>query len=192
MRIFTFLRHACAVASIAACIVPTGAQAEAVPRVFTVFQQTTYSSFLRNWDNERYPVFYGLVRSQEEYNHIFGGARVMGDTRPPYPEAALYDDVQLLVLSRVLTAPNARESWFSLEDLQEQGPDLYVYYRVREPDTKATHRIKDGLEIQLPRKNYDTIVLIENGSEVGRLDVKGGQLLVTEPCCKAPTAPDAR
>lgn len=178
---------ACLLAGVVAAQLPAVAATDTVSAPLSYSAQTFpnygYASFLHNWDDARYPLFYGVIRSLDEYNASFSAAAVMGNTRPFSPPASLFETSQLLVVSRVTVAQANGVSAFSVEFIREVGQDLHVRYRFQAPapGTATSMRIKDGLEIRIPRKPYARIVFFENGQQAGSLSLKDGQRLVTDP-----------
>lgn len=177
---------ACLLASAVVGPLPAMAATDAAPVLVTYSAQTfpayTYANFLHNWDDARQPLFYGVMRSLDEYKASFSAAAVMGNTRPYFPPASLFETSQLLVVSRVTVAQPNGASAFSVEFIREVGQDLHVRYRFQPSSSgmPTSMRIKDGLEIQVPRKSYARIVFFENGQQVGSLSLKDGQRLVTD------------
>ena len=64
-----------------------------------------YQNFLKNWDEKKHAVLYALIQTPAQYDALFHPAPLMRDKRPFAPEAEIYTKEQILVVARVMVAP---------------------------------------------------------------------------------------
>jgi hypothetical protein len=134
-----------------------------------------YQNFLKNWDEKKHPVLYALIRTPAQYDTLFHPAPVMRDKRPFAPGAEMYAKEQILVVARVMVAPENMDQVFEAERVTEKGQGLALYYRFREPKTNATFSVKNYLALRIPRYEYQKVTFFENGKRVGELKTAEGQ-----------------
>jgi hypothetical protein len=134
-----------------------------------------YQNFLKNWDDKKHAVRYALIQTPAEYNALFHPAPVMGASRPFAPDAALFTNEQILLVARVMTAPENMDRVFEVERISERDQQLALHYRFNEPQANATFLVKNYLAVRIPRHDYEKVIFIENGKQVGELNTAGGQ-----------------
>ena len=149
-----------------------------------------YQNFLQNWDETKQPVLYALIQTPAQYDALFHPAPVMGNKRPYSPEADVYTKEQILVVARVMVAPEDMGKVFEVESVSEQGQELTIRYRFNEPKTKATFSVKNYLALRIPKQDYRKVTFFENGKQVGELKPAEGQWSVPALELK-PNKPDA-
>jgi hypothetical protein len=128
-----------------------------------------YQNFIGTWDEKKNPVLCAVVRSPSQYNALFHPAATMRNKLPFAPDAGLYKKEQILVVARVMTAPDDMDKVFAVEKVVEAGQDLMLYYRLEEPKTKATYTVKNFLALRVPQRDYQRVLFFENGKQVGEL-----------------------
>jgi hypothetical protein len=148
-----------------------GAQAVTYKRIGT----GDYQNFLANWDEKKHPVLFALIQNPAQYAALFHPAPVMGGKRPFAPAADIYQTEQILVVARVMLAPESMEKSFEVEQITENGQELTFTYRFLEAQSKATYSVKNFLAVSIPGKKYKKINIVENGNRIGVLDMDKGQ-----------------
>lgn len=141
---------------------------------FKTIMSGSYQGFLKNWDDQRHPVFCALIRSRAEWDEWMQPARTTGDQRPSGPSSAHFDSKQYLVVARVMKAPDAAERphvFTPLSVVQRDGM-LRMNYLYRAPASGASYSIKDYLMLAIPKERYTTgpVVFYENDRKVCQLD----------------------
>jgi len=139
-----------------------------------------YQNFLVGWDLAGQPQRFALIRSAQEYDQLFQPAAVNGARGPFAPSPKSYEKEQILLVGREMPAPNNMEAVFEVESLQEKGTMLLLKYRYKAPKP-ASYGVRNYLAIRLPAKAYDQVIFVENGKEVGVLQVGQGQWVKPEP-----------
>lgn len=139
-----------------------------------------YQNFLRNWDEKKHALLYALIQTPAQYDALFAPATLMGNRRPFAPEAAVYTKEQILLVARVMAAPQDMEKSFAIERLSESNQQLEFHYRFNEPKPGASHFVKNYLGVRIPRHDYKKVIFFENGKKVGVLSLAHGQWSVPE------------
>jgi hypothetical protein len=134
-----------------------------------------YQNFLRNWDEKKHAVLYALIQTPARYDALFHPAALMRDKRPFAPEAEIYAKEQILVVARVMVAPENMDKVFETERLTEKNQELVFHYRFNEPGAYATFSVKHYLAVRIPRHEYKKVLFFENGKRVGELKTAEGQ-----------------
>lgn len=159
----------------ALALAPVGRAAEQAVAHRT-FATDEYQSFVGNWDEKAVPVLCALIRSPAEWESVFHPAAFGFGTakqkKPFAPEAKSFESEQLLVVARVMDAPTGEA--FKIEKLSADGDVLTLRYTFEKPPA-ASYTVKQFLGLRIPKRDYAKVVVIENGQQVGALDVKGGQ-----------------
>lgn len=139
-----------------------------------------YQNFLIGWDTSVQPQRFALIRSAAEYGELFQPAAVNGSRGPFAPAEKSYQQEQILLVARQMPAPENLDSVFEIESLEEQGEQLTLKYRYREPGA-ASYEVRTYLGLRIPAKRYARVVLIENGKQAGELDLSAGQWVAPPP-----------
>ena len=139
-----------------------------------------YQNFLIGWDASSQPQRFALIRSAPEYDQLFQPAAVNGARGPFAPSPKSYEKEQILLVGREMPAPTNMESVFEIESLQEKGGMLLLKYRYKAPKP-ASYEVRNYLAIRVPAKAYDRVIFVENGKEVGELQVGKGQWVKPGP-----------
>lgn len=139
-----------------------------------------YQNFIKNWDEKKSAALYALIQTPAQYTTLFHPAPLMGVKRPFAPETALYDKEQILLLARVMAAPDDMSRVFEVERVIERGRQLELHYRFNEPRTPATFSVKNYLALRIPKRDYARVIFVENGKQVGELNTAKGQWSVPE------------
>jgi hypothetical protein len=142
-----------------------------------------YQNFLVGWDAAAQPQRFALIRSAAEYDQLFQPAAVNGSRGPFAPAEKAYATEQILLVARQMPAPVKPESVFEVESLEEQGDQLTLKYRYREPGA-ASYEVRNFLALRIPAKKYAKVVFIENGKEAGELNLTDGQWAKPAPEAK--------
>lgn len=133
-----------------------------------------YQNFLVGWDTAAQPQRFALIRSAGEYDQLFQPAAVNGSRGPFAPAKEAYEKEQILLVARQMPAPQKPESVFEVESLEEQGDQLTLKYRYREPGA-ASSEVRTYLALRIPAKKYAKVVFVENGKVAGELNPAAGQ-----------------
>jgi hypothetical protein len=151
---------------------------------FEVIPEGTYRNFVGNWDEQKQSLLYALVRTAEEYGAVFHPAPVMGPRKPFAPEAALFGEKQILVLSRVVT-DRKTDAVFAIEKISLSGKNLEVRFKFQgtspDPNDQNTMRLKAAAQVTIPKGDYERVTFIENGKEAGVLKLTEGVWCVPAP-----------
>ncbi|WP_433692532.1 hypothetical protein [Herbaspirillum seropedicae] len=130
----------------------------------------SYQGFVKNWDDQRQPVFCTLIRSRAEWDEWMQPAPTMGDRRPTGPSSDHFERKQYLLVARTMTAPDAAERPHVFTPLSVRLRDgtLRLNYLYRAPASGASYRIKDYLMVSIPKDRYTTgpVVFYENDRKV--------------------------
>ena len=140
-----------------------------------------YQNFLKNWDEKQQPALYALIQTPAQYDALFHPAPVMGGKRPFAPAADIYSNEQILVVARVMPAPANMDTVFQVERVVEKGNVVELHYRFTPPSTNATCSVKNFLAIRIPKRAYQKATFVENGKQVGDLNLADGQWAVPVP-----------
>lgn len=139
-----------------------------------------YQNFLVGWDMSEQLQRFALIRSAAEYDQLFQPAAVSGSRVPFAPPEKLYAKEQILLVARTMPAPARPGTVFEVESLEEQGDQLTLKYRYREPRA-ASSQARLFLALRIPAKKYAKVIFIENGQEAGSLDLADGQWVKPAP-----------
>jgi hypothetical protein len=104
----------------------------------------------------------------------------MGDRGPFAPKSEVYTQEQILVVGRVIAAPENMDKVFEVERVAERGQELVLYYRFNETKNNATWTAKNWLALRIPRHDYKRVTFFENSKQVGELKLDQGQWSVPE------------
>lgn len=173
-----FLLTASAVLSVAASgqAAEDHAQANRSTVPFTIVRNSTYQSFIKNWDEKKQPVLCGSIRSASDWETIFSPAATMQNKKPFSPPASFYARKQLLVVARVVSAPGEAEKGtiFTARAVSEKSGTLQLDYDYRAPKSGGSYQIKDFLLISIPKDVHPagTVTFVENGKLVCELPRK--------------------
>lgn len=139
---------------------------------FETFRETAFSSFVKN----TYPDFLlAAIRSGQEWRAVFGFAALNGGSQVFEPSPALYKDRMILLVRHVAPAV-ANDSTFKVESVSHEGDHLTVRYQYTEPSPASSAQYTAYVGITIPSADYADATFIENGKEVGKLDIKGQAL----------------
>ncbi len=140
---------------------------------YRIIDGHAYRNFVANWDDGREPVLYALIRTPAQYDALFHPAAVMGGHGPFSPEASLYAKEQILLVARVL--PGGGDGTFEVERIVADDRRLTFRYRFKPPASEVRWRGKAFLAVRIPKRPYERVVFVENGTRVGELNTDGGQ-----------------
>jgi hypothetical protein len=156
---------------------PAGAQAIRDYEVMPL-SDFPYQCFVRNWDDDSYPVFYALIQSAADFDAYFGAAGVMGPTKPYTPTADDFSKYSYILVSRVVLASPVRIT-FQVDALMAGGGEVGLFYTFKQGDGSSTWYIKDGMLVRFPKHKIDQVVIYENQVPLGVLDIAAGKNDVT-------------
>jgi len=145
----------------------------------TGFNDFRYQSFLNNWNHEKYPTFYALIRNAQEYDKLFTSAAIMGKNKPFSPPDSLYTTQHLLTVAKVVHS-SGKLIAFTVDSLYQRDQELFLYYRYSEEQPLGSMLFKNGLVIQIPHLDIQKINLFENAKQVGSLDLTIGNAIPME------------
>jgi hypothetical protein len=162
-----------------------GGASKTKPVSFRILKDSDFQSFIKNWDDKKYPALYALIQNPAQWDAIFHPAPVMGGQNRPYcPDGKVYEKEQIVVVARVIPAPDANLTVFNVRQVVAGNEVLVLYYRFNNPENPASYTIKSHLAVAMPKYSYKRIVFIENGKQIGILDLSKGQWSV--PAMKLP------
>jgi len=143
---------------------------------FTTLRNSTYQSFIKNWDEKKQPVLCASIRSAKDWEKIFIPAATMNSKTPFSPPASFYARKQLLVVARVISAPSEAERGkiFTATAVSVRNGALQLDYDYRSPQPGGSYQIKDYLSVSIPKDAHPTgtVTFIENGKVVCELSRK--------------------
>lgn len=130
----------------------------------------SYQSFLMNWDEKKKPVQCALIRSPAEWEQYMHPAPVMGGNKKFGPSNHFYETRQLLLVGRVIKAPDAAERphvFTPLSTTMRAGV-LQTNYLFREPKSNASYSIKEVMLLAIPKERFTTgtVRFVENDKAV--------------------------
>ncbi len=150
-----------------------GSKAKAVS--YRMLKNDEFQSFIKNWEDKKYPVLYALIRTPAQWDAIFHPAPVMGGNRPFAPDAKLYENEQIIIVAHVIPVPDPNLTLFNIRQIFADNDVLFIYYRFNQPESTASYTVKSHLSVVIPKHNYKRIVFIESGKQLGILDLAQGQ-----------------
>ncbi len=153
----------------------TGNASRAKHISYRILQDGDFQSFIKNWDDKKYPALYALIRTPAQWDAIFHPAAVMGQNRPFGPDAKIYENEQIIIVAHVIPAPDANLTVYNVRQVVADNEVLVLYYRFNNPENAASFTIKSHLAVVIPKSGYKRIVFIENGRQTGILDLASGQ-----------------
>lgn len=160
-----------------------GAADEGKPVKYQRIGLDEYRNFLVGWDVAAQPQRFALIRSAAEYDQLFQPAAVNGSRGPFAPAEKAYATEQILLVGRQMPAPEKLEAAFEVESLEEQGDQLTLKYRYREP-AAASYEVRTYLALRIPAKKYARVIFVENGKAAGELNLAEGQWAKPTPDAK--------
>lgn len=140
-----------------------------------------FQNFVKNWDTASAPVLHALIDSAARYDLVFNPAPVIGAKRPFAPDPTIYAKEMIVMIAREMRAPQDMAKPFQVETLRRRGDELEFRYRYVDPQSDATFDVKNMLALVIPKHPYRQVVFIENGKEIGRLDLTKGNWCVPPP-----------
>lgn len=140
-----------------------------------------FQNFVKNWDTASTPVLHALIDSAAHYDLVFNPAPVIGGKRPFAPDPAIYAKEMIVMIAREMRAPQDMAKPFQVESLRRRGDELEFRYRYVDPQSDATFDVKNMLALVIPKHPYRLVVFIENGKEIGRLDLTQGNWCAPTP-----------
>jgi len=158
-------------AALTACsIMPWSEKEDPTVVPFKTIMSGSYQGFLKNWDDQRQPVFCALIRNREEWEQWMRAAPTQGDKRPTGPSSDHFELKQYLVVARTMSAPDAAERPHVFTPLSVRLRDgtLRLNYLYRAPASGASYKIKDYLMVAIPKERFTTgaVVFYENDRKV--------------------------
>lgn len=121
-------------------------------------------------DDRRQPVQCALIRSHSDWNHWFAPTDVTPGQLAMMPTDEYFEMRQLLLVSRVIQAPDSIERGriFTADKVSMRDGVLRLAYRFVRPASGATYQVRDFLLVEIPRDRYTTgpVQFIENGEQV--------------------------
>ena len=146
------------------------------PVPFRRVGSSEYQNFVKNWDDTRTPRLFALMDSAARFDAWFHPAPLNRKNKPMAPPPDLFKSEQTVLVARVVPGGGGDvDALFDVQRIEQTGKRLMMFYRFTEPGQKADFWIKARLWVQIPRVALDRVVFVENGREVGSLDVKAGE-----------------
>ena len=156
------------------CSPPTPSADTQAERGVTTFGADRYQSFIKNWDAGMDPVLYAVIQSTQQWEAVFHPAPVMGGNREFGPEAGLFDSSNILVVARV-TPGGADKEAFQYQQLDREGELLILDYSFTQPEGEEGYSVKKFLGVVVPKGEYTYVRFLENGPQIGELDIGNGE-----------------
>jgi hypothetical protein len=124
---------------------------------------------------------FALLATPARFDAWFHPAPLNQRNRPMVPPPDLFREEQIVVAAQVVPGGAGVDALFEVQGLEEEGKRLTLRYRFFEPAQKADFWMKAYLAVRIPRKNYERVVFVENGREVGALNARDGEWSQPEP-----------
>ncbi len=128
-----------------------------------------YQSFVGNWDDQKDPALYAVLQSPEQFAEIFHPAPTNPPRKPFAPTGELFQKEQILLVSRVMPAPENMDKAFEVQRVTANGQELTLHYQLQPPTKGASYTVKNFLAVRVPKGNYTRIAFVENGKKIGEL-----------------------
>ena len=128
-----------------------------------------YQSFVVNWDDQKDPALYAVLQSPEQFAEIFHPAPTNPPRKPFAPTGELFQKDQILLVSRVMPAPENMDKAFEVQRVTANGQELTLHYQLQPPTKGASYTVKNFLAVRVPKGNYTRIAFVENGKKIGEL-----------------------
>lgn len=135
------------------------------------FSHFPYSSFLKNWDDQKTPVFTAVITSPAEFAALFSPAAVMGNSQVFAPDPQVFDHHFFVVIARVEGSSDDPAPSFQMDRLIDQGTGLRLDYTYHAPGKTGTFMVKQGLLIKVPQGQAKALHIYENHRQLGTLVV---------------------
>ena len=168
----------CAAAAMAfsGCAQFAGSKEDGKSQSFTIISSDTYQSFVKNWDDKKQPVFCALISSVQDWREWFMPAATIRYNPSFSPSKEYFADRQLLLVARVVSAPNSNEraAIFKTEKVTNKDGTLRLYYRLTPPQSGATYQVKEFLLVGVDKHHTATgaAQFFENGEQVCQVAAK--------------------
>ena len=145
--------------------------ASAAPVPIERIPSDTFSSFVKNWDETKVPVLCALILDQAGWDGVFGTAAFKGNKKPFAPATATWKQHQILVVSHVMPAPadGGFDKAFGVQSVDDDGKGTLTVRYTFTPAKKNSSTVKNQMLLNIPRKDYTRVVIIEGGKTVGEL-----------------------
>ena len=153
----------------------TGDTSKAKHVSYRILKGDEFQSFIKNWDDKKYPALYALIQTPAQWDAVFHPAAVMGQKLPFAPDAKLYEKEQIIIVAHVIPAPDPSLTLFNVRQIFTDNEVLFIYYRFNQPENAASYTVKSHMAVVIPKHNYKRIVFIESGKQLGILDLAQGQ-----------------
>lgn len=128
-----------------------------------------YQSFVGNWDEQKDPVLYAVLQSPEQFAAVLHPAPTNPQKKPFAPPAELFQKEQILLVSRVMPAPENLDKVFEVQRVIANGQELSLHYQFQAPGKGASYTVKNFLAVRVPKGDYTRVSFIENGKKIGEL-----------------------
>lgn len=139
----------------------------------------TYDSFVKNWDSDAVPVLCAFIESEAEWKTVFQPAATMKEDQKFGPDASFFDEKSILVVARVTNIDfedrgNA-SSTYLIKEVDADGGKLTVSFEYDRQGKAGSSEVKDFAGFIVPKADYKTVHVIENGEALADLDLGAGQ-----------------
>lgn len=151
-------------------------QPDKTARSYRTLGAGDYQSFIKNWDQQKSPALLAVIQTPAQWEALFHPAPVMGNRRPFSPDPKLFSRDLLLVVARVVppTGQGGHQA-FTVEKVGASQGELTFSFRFAAPPDAKTYTVKDFLGVWFPKADFKKVTFIENGKELGFLDLAKGQ-----------------
>jgi RNA polymerase sigma factor (sigma-70 family) len=146
---------------------------------FEAFEPDKYQSFIGNWDDQKHPALYAVIRSEKDWNQVFHAAAVMGGNKPFAPNPSVFEKQMLIVFARVVPAASG-PGGFRVENVTVADNNLTLNFQYQAPKPAASYTVKSCVGVFVPKEDYASVAFVENGKQQGSLELKKGQWCVPE------------
>jgi hypothetical protein len=134
-----------------------------------------YQNFVKNWAEEKQPVLYAVLQTRAHYDAVFHPAATNFSLKSVAPDPSLFATEEILVVARVTPSMPDMNSAFEVENVNDNGRVLTLHYRFNKPKNPASSTVKNFLAVRIPKRPYDRVVFVENGQQIGELNLSAGQ-----------------
>jgi hypothetical protein len=151
-------------------------QPDKTARSYRTLGPADYQSFIKNWDPQKSPALLAVIQTPAQWDAIFHPAPVMGKHRPFSPDPKLFSRDLLLVVARVVPPPGPGDHQvFTVEKVGASQGELTLSFRFAESPDAKSYTVKDFLGVWFPKADFKKVAFIENGKQLGVLDLANGQ-----------------
>jgi hypothetical protein len=139
-----------------------------------------YQNFVVNWDEQKHPVLYAFIQTPTHYDALFHPAPTNFSLKSTAPDPSLFASEEILLVARVTPTVPDMNAVFEVDKVSDNGRVLTLHYRFQKPTKQTSSFVKDYLAVRIPKRTYDRVVFVENGQQIGELNLSAGQWSVPQ------------